>query len=131
MAETYKQEGGQFHLWVHHTKLDEAGKPVLDKKGNPIREEEQRLSETLDPSDPNRERIIYHSSTEVGVAYCQLPDRLHVFTHGIAEGMRKWVEVHNSHSPHKASLKIFDQRTSVDVLNRAIRDSEFFASLIR
>ena len=126
MAETYKQENGQFHLWIHHTKVGEDGKPILDEKGNHQFEEDQRLSQTVNADG----KLAPHSSTSVGVAYCQLPDRLHIFTHGTVEGMQKWVEAHNAHSPHKATLKVFSQSTPVDVLNKAIADGKFLATLI-
>lgn len=126
MAETYKHENGQFHLWIHHTKVDHEGKPVLDAKGNHQFEEEQRLSQTVDAAG----KVVPHSSEAVGVAYTQLPERLHIFTHGTAEGMKRWVEAHNKHSEHKATLKVFDQKTSVETLNRAIVDGEFLASLL-
>lgn len=126
MAETYKQENGQFHLWIHHTKLDAEGKPVLDEKGNHQLEEEQRLAQTVNADG----KIVPHSSAAVGVAYTQLPDRLHIFTHGTVEGMQKWVAAHNAHSEHKASLKVFSQATPLDVLNKAIVDGKFLATLI-
>jgi hypothetical protein len=69
------------------------------------------------------ETQLVHSSERVAVAYCQLDDRLHIFTHGAADGMKQWAATHNaSASPHKASLKEFGQDASVDVVNAAIAD---------
>jgi hypothetical protein len=64
-----------------------------------------------------------HSSDRVAIAYCQLDDRLHIFTHGTADGMKQWAATHNaSKSPHKASLKEFGQDASADVVNAVIAD---------
>jgi len=112
MATHYKQHGGQFHF--HDDLVKMAGdNPLYDALGNHMREEQ-----------------LVHSSTEVAIAYCQLADRTHVFTHGTAEGMRAWVEAHNAHSPHKATLKVFDQKTTAETLNKAIVDPIFFATLL-
>jgi hypothetical protein len=124
--ETYKQEGGQFHLFLHHPLVGEDGKPMLDKHGNHRLEQDQRHAQTVDVEG----NLVPHSSVEVAFAYCQLPDRIHVFTHGTAEGMKKWVEIHNEHSPHKASLKVFDQSIPPEVVTRAITDHAFFATLL-
>jgi len=109
MATYYTQEGGQFHF--HDDLVNTEG--VLGQDGQPMREEK-----------------LVHSSKEVGIAYCQFPDRMHVFTHGTADGMKKWVEAHNAHSPHKAILKVFGQNTPAETLNKAIVDFEFFATLV-
>ena len=113
MATYYKKDGEQFHFFDDLVKMN-GEQPVVDEKGEFVREE----------------RLV-HSSSEVGVAYCQLPDRLHIFTHGTAEGMQKWVEVHNSHSPHKASLKVFGPTTPAEVLNKAIVNSVFLSVLLQ
>ena len=76
------------------------------------------------------EGTLVHSSKDVAIAYCKLPNRMHVFTHGTAEGMQKWVALHNSASPHKASLKVFSQDVPTEVLNKAIQDPEYFATLL-
>lgn len=110
MATFYKQENGQFHLHDDLVKMKD-GQPVVGEDGQHAREETR-----------------VHSSKEVGIAYCQLPDRLHIFTHGTAEGMKAWVEDHNAHSPHKATLKVFDQTTSVETLNKAFVDPEVLGS---
>lgn len=126
MAETYKQTDGQFHLWVHHAKVNARGEPVFDAKGNREYESEQRHSQTANFAG----ELVPHSSESVGIAYTQLEDRMHVWTHGTAEGMRLWAKAHNEHSEHKAQLKIFDQKTSLETLNRAIQDPVFFATLL-
>jgi hypothetical protein len=108
MGSFYKQEGGKFHLFNDVDKTDEKG-------------EKQTVSE------------LTHSSEQVVVAWCRIPDqqnRVHVFTHGTMDGMQKWVEAHNSHSPHKAQLKVFDQSAPIMTINRAISDMEFFATLV-
>jgi hypothetical protein len=108
MGSFYKQEGGKFHLFNDVEKADEKG-------------EVKTTSEFT------------HSSEQVAVAWCRVPEqqnRMHVFTHGTLEGMQKWVEAHNGHSPHKAVLKVFDQSTPVMVLNKAISDPEYFATLV-
>ncbi len=110
----YEQAGGHFHL---------RDRLVQHKDGEPIRDQEGTFVYETSHS-------LIHSSVSVGVAYCQLPDRIHVFTHGTEEGMRKWVEAHNAHSPHKATLKIFDQNTPVGILNKAIVDPVFFTTLL-
>jgi len=112
MATFYKQENGQFHFHDDLVKMKD-GQPLLDEQGQHIREEK-----------------FVHSSAKVGIAYCQLPDRLHIFTHGTAEGMKAWVEAHNAHSEHKATLKVFDQSTSATALNKAIVDPEFLGTLL-
>lgn len=71
--------------------------------------------------------VLVHSSERVAVAYCQLEDRLHIFTHGTADGMKKWAAAHNASSPHQASLKEFGQDVPVDVVNAAIADPEALA----
>lgn len=113
MATFYKQEAGQFHLHDDIVKHED-GKPVVGPDGEHV-----------------REQALVHSSKEVAVAYCQLPDRLHIFTHGTAENMRKWVKAHNDASPHTASLKIFSQSTPLEVLNRAFVDATFLGSLVQ
>lgn len=113
MATHYKQENGQFHLHDDLVKHGPDGAPVVDAQGEHVREEK-----------------LVHSSAEIGVAYCQLPERLHIFTHGTVEGMKAWVDAHNAHSPHKAVLKVFDQSTPEETLNNAILDPSFLAGLV-
>jgi len=119
MGAFYLKESGKFHFHNDLPKLntdpksENNDKPPLDESGNHVLESK-----------------LVHSSPEIGIAYCQLEDRIHIFTHGTADGMKAWVEAHNSHSPHKAILKIFDQSTPVEVINKAIIDHSFFASLL-
>jgi hypothetical protein len=112
MATYYKQEVGHFHFHDDLVKMVN-DQPLFGPTGEPLREE-----------------ALVHSSVEVAIAYCELPDRIHVFTHGTAEGMVKWVETHNSHSPYKAKLKVFGQDTSVETINKAIVDPQFFSTLL-
>lgn len=112
MASYYKQANGQFHFFDDLVKMV-GDQPVLNENGEHVREEK-----------------LVHSSEAVAVAYCQLPDRMHVFTHGTADGMAKWVELHNSHSPHKATLKVFGQKTPAEVINQAIVNGAFLKSLL-
>src|SRR5512135_101609 len=112
MATYYKQENGQFHFHDDLVQMKD-GQPAVDKDGQHVREEN-----------------LVHSSERIGIAYCQLEDSMHAFTHGTEEGMQQWVEAHNAHSPHKAQLKILDQNTSTDVINKAIVDPAFFATLL-
>lgn len=83
---------------------------------------------------PNREGELtlqfIHSSEKISIAYCHLADRLHIFTHGTFENMDKWIKLHNSVSPYQANLKIFDQATPVEVINRAIYEPEFLLTLL-
>lgn len=90
----YQKSGGQFHLY---RSIGEEGS-LVDKTE------------------------LVHSSDRVAVAYCQIDDRLHIFTHGTADGMKQWAAAHNASSPRKAALKEFGQDASVDVVNAAITD---------
>lgn len=102
MGSVYKQQGGQFHLYNEVMK-DNVAAPELT-----------------------------HASAEVLVAWCRLDDgRVHVFTHGDPDRIYDWVKAHNKVSPHTATLKAFDQTTPLDVLNQAISDPTFFATLVQ
>jgi len=109
----YMREGGQFHL-------HDQWRPKPDPDG---------VHRGGYEADPNADTIM-HSSERVGIAYAKLPDRIHVFTHGTEAGMKAWVESHNEHSPHKALLKVFGQETDPAVLNKAIVDPKYFATLL-
>ncbi len=109
MGSFYKKEGGKFHLFNDvENGVDEKGQPKIESE-------------------------FTHASEKVAVAWTRIEEqqnRVHVFTHGTPEGMQKWVQLHNGHSPHKAVLKVFDQSTPVEILNKAIVDQAFFATLI-
>lgn len=132
MPERYHRTGGQFHLHTDIPKLhkvgvfDEDGEPVMKKGKQVLREEVMRDADGKEV----QEEIFVHASAEVAVAFTRLPDRIHIFTHGTAEGMKEWAGLHNAHSKHKAELHVFDQSTPEEVLNAAIRNPEELAKLL-
>jgi hypothetical protein len=107
MGSFYRQEGGKFLFY---------------------NEVEKGIGDELHPGV----ELVY-GSEKVAIAWC-FPDddhrRVHIFTHGPLKTMVEWVKVHNTHAWQKAALKSFDQNTPVMVLNKAINDPEYFATLL-